>query len=560
MAVAICQRCGEETAQAVSQCPRCGNTELIRVNPANDTMVGRRVKGRYEILKRVGQGGMGAVYLAEQVGLGHKVALKFLNRELSQDPELVRRFLNEAKSYARVSHPNAVALHDFGQDEEGNLFIGMEFVEGNDLRRLLTEKRRLPLHDALEIVLQVADVLAFAHEKGVIHRDLKPENIIVRQGMRGLHVKVLDFGIARLIEEGQARLTAQGTIAGTPRYMSPEQVEGKEIDSRVDVYALGLLFYEMLTGTHPFEGTTIPEILRKQVMQPMPRLTAAGIDAPELEAVILRATAKNREERFRSMTELAQAASGAVPTQVAQKAIPLSEMDPGSVANTFVRPLATPTQPLPPPIAEDVTQPPGPLDFHKTAFPGAPAPASGSRRAPLLFAAVGVMIAGAAAAVIANRPTEAPAAPSSALPVLPQVAKDPEPAPGRVVVPPPAVPAPQPGTQDIPEDVRTRLRLLAEEIRIKAEAEFIQGNFANAKNILAKLPPEQQQEPSIVKLRASIIDAGEQLARGKQQAARGECEAAVKTFDALLREYPNLIEAKRSRSLCQGMIPPSVAE
>jgi serine/threonine-protein kinase len=201
------------------------------------------------------------VYFAEQLGIGHRVALKFLKSEFSTDAEIARRFLNEAKSYARVAHPNAVALHDFGQDDEGNLFIAMEYCEGVDLKKVIAEQGRLPLIEGIEVVLQVADVLANAHEKGVIHRDLKPENIMIRRGIRGIHAKVLDFGIARLMDAG-TKLTVAGAIAGTPRYMSPEQVEGKEVDLRADIYSLGICLFEAITGHQPFDGTTITEILR----------------------------------------------------------------------------------------------------------------------------------------------------------------------------------------------------------------------------------------------------------------------------------------------------------
>src|SRR3954469_735832 len=202
MAVFICQGCGAEHSSWGGKCPQCGTSETIRLAPATDRMVDRVVKGKFKIIRKLGQGGMGAVYLAEQLGIGHRVALKFLKSEFSSDAEIARRFLNEAKSYARVAHPNAVALHDFGQDEEGNLFIAMEYCEGVDLKKVIAEQGRLPMIEAIEIVLQVADVLANAHEKGVIHRDLKPENIMIRRGIRGVHAKVLDFGIARLMDAG----------------------------------------------------------------------------------------------------------------------------------------------------------------------------------------------------------------------------------------------------------------------------------------------------------------------------------------------------------------------
>ncbi len=316
MAVHICQGCGTEYGQWPGKCPACGNTESIRLNQQEDHLVGRVVKSKFKIIKKLGQGGMGAVYLAEQVGIGQKLALKFLKSEFSTDPELARRFLNEAKSYARVAHPNAVTLHDFGQDDDGNLFIAMEYCEGVDLKKVLTEQGRLQLGEAIEVVLQVADVLANAHAKGVVHRDLKPENIMIRRGMRGVHAKVLDFGIARLMNDG-TKLTMAGAIAGTPRYMSPEQVAGMEVDHRADIYSLGIVLYESLTGQQPFDGTTIAEIMRKQSVEPLPHLrdVLADLDYPDLDRVLQRACAKNRDERWPDLIAFAHALSHALPTQ-----------------------------------------------------------------------------------------------------------------------------------------------------------------------------------------------------------------------------------------------------
>jgi serine/threonine-protein kinase len=337
VAVFICQGCGAEHSEWGGKCPQCGTSETIRLAPATDRMVDRVVKGKFKIIRKLGQGGMGAVYLAEQLGIGHRVALKFLKSEFSSDAEIARRFLNEAKSYARVAHPNAVALHDFGQDEEGNLFIAMEYCEGVDLKKVIAEQGPLPMIEAIELVLQVADVLANAHEKGVIHRDLKPENIMIRRGIRGIHAKVLDFGIARLMDAG-TKLTVAGAIAGTPRYMSPEQVEGKEVDARADIYSLGIVLYESLTGRQPFDGTTISEILRKQVTEPMPLLrdTAPDLDSPDLDAVLQRACAKPIAARWPDMLSFASALSQAIPTQAHLALPPLQR------TNTNVRAVATP--------------------------------------------------------------------------------------------------------------------------------------------------------------------------------------------------------------------------
>ncbi|MFP2964405.1 serine/threonine-protein kinase, partial [Myxococcus sp. 1LA] len=322
MSLFICQRCEAQHEEWGGACPACGGTELLTVAPAVDRMLGRVVAGRFRILRRLGQGGMGSVYLAEQVGIGQQVAMKFLNSGLSMDPDVARRFLNEAKSYARVAHPNAVTLHDFGQDEEGSLYISMEYVEGDDLKSLLATCGRLALDEAVDLVLQVADVLAYAHARQVIHRDLKPENIMVRQGMRGWHVKVLDFGIAR-ITDGATRLTVQGSVAGTPRYMSPEQAMGLDVDARADVYAVGIVLFELLTGQQPFDGNSVSEIMQKQVHQPMPRLAqvVAELQHPAVDAVIQKATAKRREERYATMEAFASDLVNALPTLTSRRAV-----------------------------------------------------------------------------------------------------------------------------------------------------------------------------------------------------------------------------------------------
>ncbi|MEW6433504.1 MAG: protein kinase [Myxococcota bacterium] len=332
MAVFICQGCGAEHNSWEGRCPQCGTSETIRLAPNTDRMIDKVVRGKFKIVRKLGQGGMGAVYLAEQLGIGHRVALKFLKAEFSTDAEIARRFLNEAKSYARVAHPNAVALHDFGQDDEGNLFIAMEYCEGVDLKRVIAEQGRLPLIEAIDVVLQVADVLANAHDKGVIHRDLKPENIMIRRGIRGVHAKVLDFGIARLMDAG-TKLTVAGAIAGTPRYMSPEQVEGREVDLRADVYSLGIVLFEALTGTQPFDGSTIAEILRKQATEPMPHLKerAPDLDYPDLDAVIQKACMKKRDQRWPDMLTFANALSQAVPTQAHLGLTPLQRTGVSSV-------------------------------------------------------------------------------------------------------------------------------------------------------------------------------------------------------------------------------------
>ena len=264
-------------------CVACGSalagTEPSSPPPSDASesgFIGRQVAGRYRILDKLGEGGMGAVYRAEQISLKRTVALKVLKSELSAEPGLVRRFNAEAELAAKLNHPNTVTLYDFGQDVDGSLFIAMEFLEGRSLRELLLKEGPLPAARALAITDQVCASLSDAHGRGIVHRDLKPDNVMLVQiGKRSDVVRVLDFGIAKLRDE-QGDITAMpmtraGDLLGTPQYMAPEQIRGEKVDARTDVYALGAMLYEMVTGRLPFEGPSLMAILSKHLTElPVP--------------------------------------------------------------------------------------------------------------------------------------------------------------------------------------------------------------------------------------------------------------------------------------------------
>ncbi len=265
------------------------------------------IAGRYRILSRLGSGGMGLVFLAQPLAGGADVALKFLDPE-SDDEARLERFLTEAKVAVTMQHPNAAQVYDLGRDDEGRLFIVFEVVPGEDLRDLLKREGRLTWRDARDIVLQIASALAYAHDNHIVHRDVKPENLRVRRQGAVLHVKLLDFGIARVLRNAGVRLTGEGMLAGTPRYMAPEQVKDEPLDGRTDIYALGLVFYEMLTGAIAMGGRNVPQILIHQVQTPVPPLkwADATLDFPQVDAFIARACAKPQHERFASMREFIQ--------------------------------------------------------------------------------------------------------------------------------------------------------------------------------------------------------------------------------------------------------------
>ena len=274
-----------------------------------DPLVGQVIAGQFHIEKLLGSGGMGAVYLAEQTDMGRKVVIKVMHPELTAgSPQAVERFKREARAVAALNHPHIVQVYVFGQADDGRMYLAMEFIEGADLGHAIAQ-HPLDQARALRILDQTASALIEAHSRGVVHRDLKPENIMLthRHGNEDW-VKVLDFGIAKVgTQEGAAALTQAGAIFGTPKYMAPEQVQGGEVDARTDLYALGVILHEMLTGDHPFRANSAIDYLVKHVNEaivpPSQRSPELGI-VPRVEGVLMRLLAKDPADRFQSAAEL----------------------------------------------------------------------------------------------------------------------------------------------------------------------------------------------------------------------------------------------------------------
>src|SRR5262245_59386568 len=235
---------------------------------ATDSFVGRTLDEKYLVEEPLAAGGMGAVYRARHLSMDRPVAIKFLHQRLVEDEAARVRFQTEARAAVKLRHPNAVSVTDFGQTSEGIVYIVMELLEGRTLREILSREAPLETARAISIMLQASDAVAAAHEAGIIHRDLKPANILVTQSAdQPAVVKVLDFGIATFTpdddEEDVTTLNHTNTVIGTPRYMSPEQYNGHELTPAADVYSLGVILYEMLTGMVPFSGSTPTEIAQK---------------------------------------------------------------------------------------------------------------------------------------------------------------------------------------------------------------------------------------------------------------------------------------------------------
>lgn len=285
---------------------------LDRAEAKKDPLIGQMVGGRFLVVKKIGSGGMGSVYRARQEGMDRDVAIKVLLADLTQNDTVLRRFTLEALAVSRLRHPNTIQIFDYGQTLDGNPYIAMEMLEGQTLYDLLRKERPLPVRRAMRIMAQAAASLAEAHGKEIVHRDLKPENIfLVKVGDNEDYVKVLDFGVAKLRDhKGEAgTLTQAGSIFGTPRYMSPEQCSAQPVDARSDLYSLGIILYEMITGQAPFVADQGLALLLAHVND-TPRPPSAATDKQvipaEVEDLVLKLLEKLPEHRLESAGELAK--------------------------------------------------------------------------------------------------------------------------------------------------------------------------------------------------------------------------------------------------------------
>jgi len=335
--IRICSQCGGSFAGTLALCPD-DSTPLFA--PEVVARIGMKLKD-HEILGVIGEGGMGVVYRAQHVVLEKPVAIKVLHDRFAKQTESIEQFLLEAKAASRIRHPNIIDVTDIGTTDEGLVFMVMEYLDGENLEDRLRRVGRVPLFHAVNILGQVARGLGAAHELGIIHRDLKPANIFLvsREGRRrvvrrlsdpsdsaGAQFKVepegnydvaklLDFGVAKFLDLGPSAATRAGGVFGTPYYLSPEQAQELPADARSDIYALGAVFYEMITGVVPFTGSSLLEILTGHVtgtvVPPSQRAPSAGID-PHTDAVVLKCLAKNPDHRFASADDFGDAIRGCV--------------------------------------------------------------------------------------------------------------------------------------------------------------------------------------------------------------------------------------------------------
>ena len=433
----VCPNCRAEYGPEQDVCPKDGARLVAGVA---DPLVGQVLADRYRVLRTIGEGGMGRVYLAEHVKMGRKSAVKVMSPALAPTPEAISRFNREAANASQIHQPNVAAIYDFGETADGTLYLAMEYVEGETLSALLRREGPLAPPRAAEITGQIADGLQAAHQLGIVHRDLKPDNILVTRQHDGREwVKIVDFGIAKTTKDQGQTVTSIGMSIGTPEYMSPEQLAGEELDARTDVYSLGLVLFNMLTGSLPHpKMTSKHSLVERLTAKPKTLAEACPTVAwsPRLQKALDRALAPEVDDRYRGVVDLARdvksaAGSAALFAGAAPAGAMTKMMTPLKVPSVPPQPAAPRTRPKrrsrggavfvilllliggaavvamkPPPALEALLRANGialPLAFG--ARPAAPTPATRARPADTMHTQQGVALphaSGDSAAVTAT--------------------------------------------------------------------------------------------------------------------------------------------------------------
>ncbi len=376
----VCPLCRTEYGPDQETCPSDGARLMLPIG-SGDPFIGRILADRYRVLRTLGEGGMGRVYLAEHVRMGRMSAVKVMSPSLAPTPEEISRFNREASNASRINHPNVAAIYDFGETEDGTLYLAMEYVEGRTLTAILKDGGPLVPARAAELAGQIADGLHAAHHLGIVHRDLKPDNVLVTTLHDGREqVKIVDFGIAKTTQSNDQTVTSLGMAIGTPEYMSPEQIAGESLDSRTDLYSLGLVLFNMLTGSLPHPALTSKQsLVQRLTARP---LTLAEVKPsvpwpPRVQKALDRALAPEPDERYSNVLDFARDVRGAAGLPTFRGAAVVA-----GAATRMMTPAVVPTIPA-------TTSRPRPVV-------SAPAP---RRRGRLVFVALSLVVAAGALAL-----------------------------------------------------------------------------------------------------------------------------------------------------------------
>jgi serine/threonine-protein kinase len=354
----VCPTCRTEYGPEQDVCPRDGAPlSAAAPPPATDPLLGQILADRYRVLRSIGEGGMGRVYLAEHVKMGRKSAVKVMSPALAPTPEAISRFNREAANASQIHQPNVAAIYDFGETADGTLYLAMEYVEGETLTALVQREGPLNPRRAAELTAQIADGLSAAHHLGIVHRDLKPDNILVTHQADGREwVKIVDFGIAKTTKDLGQNVTSIGTAIGTPDYMSPEQLAGETLDARTDVYSLGLVLFNMLTGSLPHPTMTSKQSLVQRLTAKPRALAEVRPNAawsPRLQKALDRALAPEPDDRYATVQDLAREVRGA-----AGMAMPVGSLSAGAMApSQAVTKMMTPLMAMAVPATRSARQP-----------------------------------------------------------------------------------------------------------------------------------------------------------------------------------------------------------
>jgi serine/threonine-protein kinase len=420
-ALKICPVCSTEYPANERFCPRDGSA--LRTQGGSQDLVGSIIAERYHVLKKLGEGGMGQVYLAEHVKMGRKSAVKVMNPGMVQNVDAISRFNREAANASRINHPNVAGIYDFGETPDGVIYLAMEFVEGEPLTNIIKHLGALPPMRASEIARQTAEGLSVAHDMGIVHRDLKPDNIMIGKGRNGADlVKVVDFGIAKAAASDEQKVTKTGMVVGTPEYMSPEQLSGDALDARSDIYSLALVTFNMLTGKLPFPGESMQETM---IMRLTDEPRSLGAMKPEiawpgdLQAVMDKALARDPNQRYRNASEFARDLVEAIDRMPATSITTMgtqvvSSMTAAEAATAATVQVQVPKTRVAPPdeiigrTAEDLT------DRALAVGHQRPAAAGRSRSKAPMYGGIGVLAAAAIAAAVFLNPGSSKVGPDSA--------------------------------------------------------------------------------------------------------------------------------------------------